>query len=173
MLAEFARNVSSDGEVQQALKDLSARKTLRQGGYDALASGEGSYRDILKDSKEAASIEQEHRVQKSEDVTERLIGEYEARLKKEPDNLKLVRSLAELYTQKKQFDRALEYYDRVKNSDMGNDPSLERAIAETHVRRFDYQLEQLDPKAPDYAEQSAKLNAGQTRLPGGRLPAAR
>jgi len=42
---------------------------------------------------------------------------------------------------------------------MGNDPSLERAIADTIVRRFDAQLEQLDPAAPDYIEQSAKLQA--------------
>jgi len=40
---------------------------------------------------------------------------------------------------------------------MGNDPSLERAIADTHVRRFAHQLEQLDPAAPDFAGQSAKL----------------
>ena len=64
--------------------------------------------------------------QKSEDITERLIGEYEARLHNEPNNLKLVRSLAELYTQKKQFDRALELYERIKRSDMGNDPSLDQ-----------------------------------------------
>jgi tetratricopeptide (TPR) repeat protein len=42
---------------------------------------------------------------------------------------------------------------------MGNDPSLERAITETIVRRFDFQLEQLDPAAPDYADQSAKIQA--------------
>ena len=42
---------------------------------------------------------------------------------------------------------------------MGNDPSLERAIADTIVRRFDSRLEQLDPAAPDYAEQSAKIQA--------------
>jgi tetratricopeptide (TPR) repeat protein len=92
-------------------------------------------------------------------VTERLIGEDEARLKTEPNNLKVVRRLAELYTQKKQFERALELYERIKNSEMGNDPSLERAIADTIVRRFDAQLEQLDPAAPDYTEQTAKLQA--------------
>ena len=81
------------------------------------------------------------------------------RLKTEPNNLKLVRSLAELYTQKKQFERSLELYDRVKNSEMGNDSSLERSISETIVRRFDYQLEQLDSSASDYAEQSAKIQA--------------
>jgi tetratricopeptide (TPR) repeat protein len=32
-------------------------------------------------------------------------------------------------------------------------------MAETIVRRFDFQLEQLDPAAPDYAEQSAKIQA--------------
>jgi tetratricopeptide (TPR) repeat protein len=159
ILAELVRQSPADGELNQALKDLSARKTLDQGGYNALEGGQGSFRDILKDKQQSISLEQEKRVVKTEDVTERLIGEYEARLKTEPNNLKLVRQLAELYAQKKQFDRSLALYDRVKNSDMGNDPSLERAVADTHVRRYDYQLEQLDPTAPDYNEQSAKLQA--------------
>jgi thioredoxin-like negative regulator of GroEL len=156
---DLLRETPNDGELNQALKDLSARKTLDQGGYNALEGGQGSYRDILKDKKEAASLEQEKRVVKTEDVTERLIGEYEARLQTEPNNLKLVRQLAELYAQKKQFERSLALYDRIKNSDMGNDASLERSIADTIVRRFDHQLEQLDPAAPDYTEQSAKLQA--------------
>jgi tetratricopeptide (TPR) repeat protein len=159
ILMDLLKETPNDGELNQALKDLSARKTLDEGGYAALEGGKGSYRDILKNKKESVSLEQEKRVQKSEDVTERLIGEYEARLKAEPNNLKLVRSLAELYSQKKQFERSLELYDRVKNSEMGNDTSLERSISETVVRRFDYQLEQLDPSASDYAEQSAKIQA--------------
>ena len=159
ILAELLRNLPNDGELNQALKDLSARKTLDQGGYNALEGGQGSYRDILKDRQQATSLEQEKRVVKSEDVTERLIGEDEARMKTEPNNLKVVRRLAELYTQKKQFERALELYERIKNSEMGNDPSLERAIADTIVRRFDAQLEQLDTAAPDYTEQTAKLQA--------------
>jgi predicted Zn-dependent protease len=159
ILMDLLRETPNDGELNQALKDLSARKTLGEGGYAALEGGQGSYRDILKDKKEAISLEQEKRVQKTEDVTGRLIEEYETRLKTEPDNLKLVRSLAELYTQKKQFERSLELYDRVRNSEMGNDSSLERSISDTVVRRFDYQLEQLDSSASDYAEQSAKIQA--------------
>jgi tetratricopeptide (TPR) repeat protein len=159
ILMDLLRETPNDGELNQALKDLSARKTLDQGGYAALEGGEGSYRDILKDKQQAVSLEQEKRVVKTEDVAERLIGEYEARLQTEPNNLKLVRQLAELYAQKKQFERSLALYDRVKNSEMGNDPSLERSMADTIVRRFDYQLEQLDPAAPDYTEQSAKLQA--------------
>jgi len=157
ILAELLRHSPNDGELSQALKNLSARQTMDEGGYAALEGGKGSYRDILKDKKEAVSLEQEKRVVKTEDTTERLIGEYETRLETEPANLKLVRSLAELYTQKKQFDKAMALFDRVKSSEMGNDPSLERALANTVVRRFDHQLEQLDAAAPDYAEQSAKI----------------
>ncbi len=69
--------------------------------------------------------------QKSEDTAERLIGEYEARLAAEPDNLKMMRSLAELYTQKNQFPKALELYARLKQSDLAGDAALDRAIGDT------------------------------------------
>jgi tetratricopeptide (TPR) repeat protein len=160
VLMELTRIYPNDSDVGQALKDLSARNTLSEGGYDSLASGEGSYRDILKDQKQAVALEQEQRVQKTEDVAERLIGEYETRLKTEPDNLKVLRSLAELFTQKKQYDRALECYERVKKTDVGGgDSTLDRAIAETRGRQFDDQIEKLDPAAPEYAQTLAKLNA--------------
>jgi len=159
ILSDLLRSRPGDGELSMALKNLSARKTMDKGGYSSLEGGQGSFRDILKNKEEAISLEQEKRVVKAGDVAERLIGEYEARLETEPKNLKLIRSLAELYAQKKQFDRALALYDRIRSSEMGNDPSLERSIAETVVRRFDYQVEQLDASAPDYAEQSAKIQA--------------
>jgi tetratricopeptide (TPR) repeat protein len=159
VLADLSRSFPTHNELAQALKDLSARKTLDEGGYEALADGSGSYRDILKNKEEAISLEQQNRQVKTEDVTERLIGEYEERLKTEPKNLKLIRSLAELYTQKKQYDKALSYYDQIKSSDVGADASLDRSIAETMVRKFDHEVAQLDASAPDYADKAAKLQA--------------
>jgi tetratricopeptide (TPR) repeat protein len=159
ILMDLLREHPNDADLSQALKNLSARKTLDQGGYAALEGGNGSYRDILKDKKEASSLEQQHRVVKTEDVTERLIGEYEARLHTETGNMKLVRSLAELYAQKKQFDRALEYYQRIKASGMGNDPSLGTAIANTIVRRFDHQIASVNPFDANHAEQVAAIQA--------------
>jgi len=159
ILADLYRSYPTDQELGQALKDLSARKTLDEGGYDALADGKGSYRDILKDKDEAVSLEQQNRQVKTEDVAERLISEYEARLKTEPQNQKLLRSLAELYTQKKQFDRAISYYDQIKSSEVGADASLDRSIADTMVRKFDHQVSLLDPTAPDYADKAAQLQA--------------
>jgi tetratricopeptide (TPR) repeat protein len=159
ILADLYRSFPTNNDLAQALKDLSARATMDEGGYDALADGTGSYRDILKDKEEAISLEQQNRQVKTEDVAERLINEYETRLKTEPNNLKMVRSLAELYTQKKQFDKALVYYEQIKASDVGADASLDRSIAETMARKFDHEISQLDATAPDFADKSAKLQA--------------
>jgi tetratricopeptide (TPR) repeat protein len=159
ILSDLVRDNPADGELNQALKDLSARKTLGEGGYGALEGGKGSYRDILKNKSEAVLLEQEKRAVKDEGVNDKLIREYESRLEAEPNNLKVVRSLAEIYTEKKQFDKAFALYDRVKNSEMGNDPSLEQAIAKTKGKQFDYQIEQVNPFAPDHAAQVEQIKA--------------
>src|SRR5664280_719036 len=80
LLSDLSRIYPNDGDLNHALKDLSARNTMTSGGYDSLASGEGSYRDILKDSGEAVKLEQENRVQKTGDQAETLIKDYESRL---------------------------------------------------------------------------------------------
>jgi len=159
VLVEICRLYPRDAELAQALKDVSARKTMDEGGYEALADGTGSYRDILKDKEEAISLEQQNRQVKSEDVNARLILEYEARLPNEPNNVKLLRSLAELYRQKNQFDAALGYYERIKQTDVGSDAALDQAIAETVGRKYDYQISQLEPAAPESAERAAALRA--------------
>jgi predicted Zn-dependent protease len=164
-LDDLIRSTGFDPDLAQAQKNLSARKTMDEGGYSALAGGEGSYRDILRNKDEAVSLEQANRVQKSEDTAARLIKEYEDRLPAEPDNLKMIRSLAELYTEKKQFDQALAMYDRLKNSaNAGADSALDRAIAETKVRQMDNQLSQLNPFAADHVDQIAQLKASKAEF---------
>jgi tetratricopeptide (TPR) repeat protein len=159
ILVNLQREHPNDNEVFMALKNSSAHKTMDEGGYGALADGEGSYRDVLKNKEEAVSMEQANRQHKSEDVTARLIGEYEARLKTEPDNMKLLRDLAELYTQKNQFDKALGYYEQILSRDGGNDSSLQRKVAETRIRKMEYAEAQLDPNAEDYSEKASQLKA--------------
>jgi tetratricopeptide (TPR) repeat protein len=158
ILSELARAFPGDIAIQQALKDASAKRTLSQ-GYESLEGGGGSYRDILKDKDEAIALEQEKREIKTDDVTERLLAEYEARLAKEPKNHRLLRAAAELLTQTKQFDRALAYYQRIIEAEGVAEPSLERAVTQTTLRRYDHQLEQLDPVAADYSEARARLEA--------------
>lgn len=157
ILADLCAAFPADNDLAQAFKNVSARKTLDQGGYEALSGGTGSYRDILKDKDEAIALEQENRQVKAEDVADRLIREYTARLPNEPDNPKVLRNLAELHTQKKNFDQALAFYDRLRGTGVGSDPTLDRAIAETRARKYDHEISLLDPDAPDHAEQVARL----------------
>lgn len=158
LLSELCRAHPTDGELFKQLKNLSALKTMDESGYEKLGEGGGSYRDILKNKEEAVSLEQEKRVEKTGDVATRLIGEYEARLLNEPNNLKLLRDLGDLYTQKNEFDRALGYYERIKAAEGGGgDSALDRNIATTVLRKYDYQISQLDPAASDYPERAAQL----------------
>ena len=159
IFAELVRLNPGDSRLSEELKDMSARKTLAEGGYDALADGKGSYRDILKDKDQAVALEQENRQVKDTDTADRLLKENEAQLANEPKNLKLLRSIGELYTQKKGLDRALEAYNRIvatRRPGRRHAPKDHRRIT---VRKYDHALSQLDPQAPDHAEQSARLKA--------------
>ncbi len=148
-----------DPSLQEEFKNLSARKSMAEGGYEALADGRGSYRDILKDKQGAEAIEQENRQVKTDDVATRLIRDYESRLEVEPDNVKLMRSLADLYTQRNDFDRALQYYDSIAQTSGAVDSALRKSIADITLKKLDFALSKLDPQVADYAEQTALLRS--------------
>jgi tetratricopeptide (TPR) repeat protein len=156
---ELQKAYPNDPIIAQAFKNLSAHRTLKEGGYEQLAGGEGSYRDILKDKEEARTLEQEKREVKSEDVAAQLIRDYEQRLAQEPGNLRLMRSVAELYTKRNEFDKALDYYNRMLAMENVSDPSLERAASETRLRKLDHALSKLDPSSPDYAAEAARIQS--------------
>jgi tetratricopeptide (TPR) repeat protein len=159
VMAELMRLHPGDLQLADELKDISARKTLAEGGYDALASGTGSYRDILKDKERAVQMEQENRQVKTDDMAQIQIGKLEAELAQEPGNLKKLRSVAELYSQKKDYDRALQTYQRIVEKEGASDSSLQKTIAETTLKKLEHAMSQMDPQAPDYAEKSAQLKA--------------
>jgi tetratricopeptide (TPR) repeat protein len=86
------------------------------------------------------------------------------RLKTEPGNLKPVRQLAELYTLRKRFDDALKMYEKLKASETGSDPALDKAIADLQVKRLEHAAAELDETAADYEERKAQLNAEKQAL---------
>lgn len=147
----------ADSEVARAYKDLGARRTMDEKGYAELESGEGSYRDVLKDKEEAVSLEQQNRNVKTGDVADRQIAEQRARLEKEPGNLRILREIAELHVQKEEFNEALATLERLIAADGGNDPSLAKLVTETRLRQFNHRIATLDPSDPDHAERRAAL----------------
>ena len=156
---EMLRLFPGDIEISQAYKDFSARRTLKEGGYENLADGKGSFRDILRDKNQAAALEQENRQVKSAEVATNLLGEYEERLAKEPKNFRLARQIADLYIQRKDFDKALEYFNYVVQASGISDSSLDKSITETNIKKFEHRLASLDPTAPDLEAQKAQIEA--------------
>jgi tetratricopeptide (TPR) repeat protein len=75
-----------------------------------------------------------------------------------------MRSLADLYTQKKRFAEAKKYFDLLKATDAGNDPSLDKAIGDSRVKELEHQISQLDPTADDYAAKQAELSASKQSM---------
>ena len=65
-LQDLIRASGYDGDLNQALKNLSARTTMDQGGYNASGDGKSSFRDMLKNKDEAVKLEQSNRVVKTE-----------------------------------------------------------------------------------------------------------
>jgi len=153
--ADLIRMRPTDAKLTEELKNLSARKTLNEGGYETA----NSFRDVLKDKAGAVALEQENRQVKSEDVAMRLVNEYEARLVNEPNNVKLLRSLAELYATKKDFEKSLETYNKIVKNEGAADASLQKAIAVTVTKKFEFIMGQLDPQAPDYQDRVAQIKA--------------
>ena len=157
IFSELMRLHPGDLRLVQELKDISAKKTLKEGGYEALSDGSGSYRDILKDKDKSVAMEQENRQVKTEDVALRMITELEAQLVKEPNNLKNLRSVAELYDQQKNFDKALETYQRIIDQGGGADASLLKVIADTKIKKLNHAIAQLNPQDPGDAEKIKQL----------------
>jgi tetratricopeptide (TPR) repeat protein len=159
VLTDLAKTFPNDPEIGQALKDLSARRTLREGGYAALEGGGGSYRDVLRDKAGTAARGRQDREITSVESALGVIREHEAQLAREPENQRLRRALAELYTQQRQYDRALDLYQQIIEKEGMAEPSIQKAITATMLRRFDDQLAALDPEAPDTAAQRERLVA--------------
>ncbi len=147
----------SDPELQQALKNLAARRTLAEGGYDALADGNGSYRDVLRDKSLAVQMEQEHRVEKGDDATRALLERLASQLQQEPENRKVIRSIADAHCRLKEFGRALEVLSRLQGAGGSGDPSLDKETLSVALQEIDQRLGLLDADDVDFEADREKL----------------
>lgn len=149
----------NDPHLHEMAKNVSATRTLSEGGYQNLADGTGSFRQALRNKDEAVTLEQESRITKDATQSQNLIEQYVARLATEPGNLKLLRNIAELYAQQKDFYNAIHYYNQIEAIPGAMDSALEQARNDVIVKRFNQVIEQLDPAAEDYEQQKADLTS--------------
>ena len=146
----------NDTEVAALLKNLSANKTLQEGGYEALADGKGSYRDILKNKEEAIALEQENKQVRSIEQTLKLLDDAVDKLREDPSNFMQAKIVADLYVQAKDYAKAIKYYTMLMEVGAG-DANMERVVNELKAKQFDQQVIALDKESPDYAQARAEI----------------
>ena len=159
VLTELASEIPRDPELSQALKNATAKRSLGEGGYEKLAEGTGSYRDILRDEDEAIKLEDENRMTKGDASVERLTAEYKAELEANPNDLKALRNLADLYRGAKNLDKAIPYYEQLAASDNGTDSELHVILSELKLAQFDQRAASLDPVNDTYEAEYQEIQA--------------
>lgn len=137
---ELVRLRPKDQKALKALKDSAALDTMRSGGWE----GAGTYRDVMKDAKEAALLEQAGKAVKAGAGTDALIADTLAKIEREPENMNYRRALADLYTRAERFDDALRVLEVALRMTGGADPELDRSVTFTRIRQYDQNIKAME-----------------------------
>ncbi len=130
-----------DKEAGKALQDLAAMGTIIKGDWEDTES----YRTKIKDVEFAKTTERETRLVKSEDDVSVLIRDRERKLAEQPQKLDNYRSLVDLYIQKKQFDKAIQLFDRAMEVAPG-DSDLPEMRFRTVMLKFENSIREATEK---------------------------
>jgi len=142
----------ADAAAMRLGKDASARDSMKSGGWAAAAS----YRDLIKDKEAAVSLEQQSRMQLTEESLGRQIAEVYALHEAEPQNIDIARRLGALSEQKDDLDAAIAWYRYASDLTQGSDPGLIRKISDLGVKVTEREIAAL--------EESIANNAGDTMV---------
>ena len=149
--AELLRANPTDGALSKAYRNLTANKTMSEGGYNNLAEGTGSFRDILKDKDEANKLEQEQRGHKDPEILQRMLDEAYEQLSTDPTPQN-ARKVADLYFELKDFERALKYYKQILELPGAADPTLEQLVSTCTMKGFENRIAELEEDEPGYTD---------------------
>ncbi|RKX33082.1 MAG: hypothetical protein DRP22_01145 [Verrucomicrobia bacterium] len=141
----------TDPAALKKLKDATALDTMQKGGWDQATS----YRDVIRDEKEAVRLEKESKAVKTERDIQDLIAALREDLKRTPDDVNRHRRLAELLVQAERYEEALEVLGRCQQLAGGRDPEIDQMFTNVKLKIFDRDIRRLR-EAGDAAAAEAK-----------------
>ena len=130
-------------------KDAAARSTMKTGGWNTATS----YRDVMKNTEEAVSLEQQNRMVLDEEMIKRQLDELHPRAEAEPENVDVARKIASLYEQKNDFETSLQWYAWANELAKNVDPHLARKVSDLQLKILDGYIterEQFVAANPDH-----------------------
>ena len=133
VMQQLAATDPDDPVLQQAYKDTAAKATIFRGNYE----------ETFKKGSDEEEENEGGSILTAEQALEERVYVMEERLQDEPENYKLGVDIAKLYVEMKDFERAFEYYEWVREENKVPDSNIDKAFADACEARFNHQIEQL------------------------------
>jgi len=153
-LKEILNLDPKDREALNQLRDVAARRSMAEGGWDR-AGQKGGYREVLKSQGQAVELEQSHRdIRTGGDALER-IEAVKRELQTDPENTRLIIEIGDLYKMIKNWDEARTWYNRA----LAIDPSnflVQASLGDLKLAEMDQQLRALQAD-PDKKAEAAQM----------------
>jgi len=151
---DIVKRDPSDGEAVKGEKDSSAKASMKQNRM----SENSSFKDLVK-SDEAAALEKASRTALTKEQLEERAGELSAQYQADPNNLVVVKQLANTYEQLEDFSTSQQFYDwayQLSNGDVAlksKASQMKDRAAEEYIRG----VEAAAAADPENAELQAQL----------------
>jgi tetratricopeptide (TPR) repeat protein len=150
----------ADAAAVRLGKDASARGSMKSGGWGSAES----YRDLIKNKEAAVSLEQQSRMQLSDESLRQQIAESYAMHEAEPQNVDVARRLGSLSEQKDDLEAAIAWYRYASDLTQGSDPGLVRKISDLGVKQTEREITALEEAVANNTGDSMALAERQAAL---------
>ncbi len=152
--------VPNNPAYMKKYKDALAMHSLNKDGWSETADKGGTFRDNIRDKKEAQSLEKENKAVTSAGDAEVLIAEARDKVAREPQNMNYQRSLARLLVQNKRFEEAVAVLTQAQQLTSG-DPEIERALTMARVQHYEQRIAALNEAGKTEDAQALELERAQ------------
>ncbi len=149
-----------DLEAVKLGKDASARASMKEGGWTEAES----YRDLIKDKEAAVSLEQQSRMQLTDESLEEQINEVFTQHEAEPQNVDLAKRLGLLHDQKGDVEGAIAWYQYAVDLTSGTDPGLVRKVSDLKMKQLDRQIREDERYLAERGANDAHFGARASQL---------
>ncbi len=118
---------AADGEARRGLTNGNARLSMKGAKWEDGESGGGNFRDLLKKKGESKSLEDMNRVGATKEQLLEQIAHVAPEYDANPNDINVVRRIADLYDRLEDWDNALAYFSWAQQLAPG-DPALESKV---------------------------------------------
>jgi tetratricopeptide (TPR) repeat protein len=125
---------------------------------------EGGFRSAMKNTEEAQQMENMARQGMTQEQMENMLAQLAAEYEKDPNNVNVVKRIADLYDRLEQPENALSYFDwaiQLNPADVSlqlRAEQMRNKIAEGAIQKMEAEIES-NPESPDIAEKRAQITA--------------